>query len=168
MIPAHRRSSSRSSLISTVPSTVTNEKGGASSSTQSDTRGSRRSIRPFSVSAWVVNTREPSSSSANQIGATCGRPSLRTWASLPVCGGSEPRNASASASVIAWYGTARSAGGNGEVHRRRRRQPERVVRPAGLVAVELEEVLHQVRRPLVERGHRVRRDLDGHDVGVDR
>ena len=49
----------------------------------------------------VVNTIEPSSSSANQMGATCGRPSSRVVASLPVCGGTAARTARASAAVIA-------------------------------------------------------------------
>src|SRR5213080_3945240 len=48
---------------------------------------------------------EPSSSTAYQTGATCGRPSARTVASFPVCGGSVVRNARTSSSVIRWYGT---------------------------------------------------------------
>jgi hypothetical protein len=66
------------------PSIRTNENGGVSSSTHSDARGSRRRVLPFTESAAVVNTTDPSSSSTNQIGATWGRPSLRTVASAAV------------------------------------------------------------------------------------
>ena len=83
---AHTSSSSRSSLISTLPSRITNENGGRSSSTQRQTRGSRRIAFPFAVLAPVVNTTVPSSSRSNQIGATWGRPSSRVVASFPVRG----------------------------------------------------------------------------------
>ena len=74
---------------------VAKAKGGRSSSTQMATRGSRASALPFSVSAPVLNTMSPTGesapavevSSANQIGATWGRPSARTVASFPVWGG---------------------------------------------------------------------------------
>ena len=57
---------------------VTNENGARSSCTHSDTRGSRRMVRPFTVSAPVVKTRVgtppgPERSSAYQTGATWGR-----------------------------------------------------------------------------------------------
>src|SRR3954470_7689580 len=149
MIVAQCRRSSRSSEISTTPSTVTNEKGGASSSTHNAARGSRRNVLPFNDSSNVVNRSEPSST-ANQMGATWGRPSSRVVASLPVCGGSAARNAHTSASAIGWCGT-RSAGGDGEVDGWRGGETERLVRPPGVVAVVLEQVLHEVLRPGLER-----------------
>src|SRR5438128_5228568 len=76
--------SSRSALMVTVPSITTNANGGVSSSMLSATRASRRSVLPFSESAAVVNIRDPSASSANQIGATWGRPSRRVVASAAV------------------------------------------------------------------------------------
>ena len=90
---AHTSRSSRSSLISTAPSTMTNEKGGRSSSTQSDTRGSRRIERPFSDSAPVVKTIVPSSSRSYQMGATWGLPSFLVVASFPVRAGAAVRKA---------------------------------------------------------------------------
>src|SRR5215210_3915949 len=70
--------------ISATPSTSTCAKGGFSSSTHSDTRGSRRKFLPLTVFDPVLKTRLPSSSAMNQIGATWGLPSALTVASLPV------------------------------------------------------------------------------------
>src|SRR6476660_9253732 len=75
--------SSRSALKVAVPSTMTNAKGGRSSSTQIATRGSRARALPLTVPAPVVNTMW-SPSSTNQIGAMCGAPFARVVASLPV------------------------------------------------------------------------------------
>jgi hypothetical protein len=84
----------------TGPSTVTNENGGSSSSTVMAAQPVRRSVRPFTVSAPVVNTMLPSSSTTNQTGATCGRPSFRVVPRTPGRGGSESRKARTSSSAM--------------------------------------------------------------------
>src|ERR1700722_17742399 len=90
--------------MSATPSTTTKLKGGRSSSTHSDTLGSRRIFRPLTVDSPVLKRREPSSSRSYQTGAMCGRPSARTVANLAVRAGSAVRNARTSASLIEWYG----------------------------------------------------------------
>src|SRR6478735_4056572 len=65
MTPAQCRTCARSSMTSTSPSSSTNENGGRSSSTTIATRGSRSSVRPFTVSLPVLNRTEPSSSGEN-------------------------------------------------------------------------------------------------------
>src|SRR2546426_5407268 len=94
MAVAQRSSASASSSMAAVPSAMTYENGGRSSSTHRLTRGSRRMVRPFTVSAPVVNMRS-SPSRSNQMGATCGRPSPRVVASLAVWGGRDSRKSRA-------------------------------------------------------------------------
>ena len=65
------------------PSTATKANGGLSSSTHSAARPSRCSDLPFTVVVFVVKMKS-SPSRTNQIGTTCGAPSLRATASLPV------------------------------------------------------------------------------------
>ena len=78
-----RRSSSGSAETSTTPSTFTNAYGGVSVSTTSETRGSRAMARALPLRVPVAKSRSPSST-MNQTGATWGRPSEATHASLPV------------------------------------------------------------------------------------
>src|SRR3954447_5503882 len=91
MIAAQYRTSSRSSLISTVPWTSTKLNGGCSSSKHIATRGSRRMALPFAVWLPVLNSRS-SPSSATHTGATSGLPSLATTASFAVLAGKAPTN----------------------------------------------------------------------------
>src|SRR3954470_21486317 len=80
---ATRRSSSRSELNSTGPSTMTKLNGGAWSSTHKHAYRSRRSAAPLTEVAVVVNTTS-SPSRTNHTGTTCGLPSLRAVATLAV------------------------------------------------------------------------------------
>ncbi len=97
---AQRRTSARSSLISTTPSTTTKLNGGRSSSTQIDALGSRLRFRPLTVDSPVLKTSDPSTSTSNHTGAMWGRPSARTVASFPVRGGSAVRNARTCSSAM--------------------------------------------------------------------
>src|SRR5829696_4034954 len=73
------------------PDSVTNENGGRSSSKQRATRPSRRIDLPLMVSPDVMKiTSSPSRST--QTGATCGLPSRRVTASLPVRAGKADTN----------------------------------------------------------------------------
>src|SRR4051812_1948847 len=89
---ATRRSSFRSELNSTGPSTITKLNGGAWSSTHKHAYRSRRSAAPLTDVAPVVNTTS-SPSRTNQTGTTCGLPSLRTVATLAVRAGWPPGGA---------------------------------------------------------------------------
>ncbi len=86
---AHASSSSGSVLVVALPATVTKANGGRSSSTHSDTRGSRRMALPLIVSALVMKTMS-SPSRTTHTGATWGLPSARTTANFPVRAGSAP------------------------------------------------------------------------------
>ena len=97
--PRPRRRSARP-----IPSSTTKLNGGRSSSTHSEARGSRARLRPLTVAAPVLNRTVPSSSTAYQTGARCGRPSARTVASLPVCGGTDMRKSTTSRSDM-WCAT---------------------------------------------------------------
>ena len=83
---------------STLPRTVTNVCGNASSSTVSAARGSRARLRAFIDVLWQVST-TCSPSRANHTGTTSGEPSARTVASLAVRP-SWARKASASARLM--------------------------------------------------------------------
>src|SRR5690606_24233007 len=83
MAVAVRSSSPGSSEVVTVPWICTNPYGGCSRSTHMATLGSRAKALPLAVRAPVLNTIS-SSSTTNQMGATTGRPSGATNASLPV------------------------------------------------------------------------------------
>ena len=66
-----------------MPSMTTNANGGWSLSTTTLTRGSRTSVRPFTVPSPVVKITS-SPSSTNHTGAACGRPSARVVATFAV------------------------------------------------------------------------------------
>ncbi len=92
MSVAQRASSSSSSLMVAIPSMMTKEKGGRSSSTHSATRGSRRSAFPLRVvGAGVEDDVADRGAGADRRrvedepdGRHMGRPSARTVASLAV------------------------------------------------------------------------------------
>src|SRR3954449_6281777 len=106
---AQYSNSSASVDVVVVPVTVTNENGGRSSSKHTATRPPRRMDLPLIVSADVMNTIS-SPSSSTHTGATCGRPSSRVTATLPVRAGSADTKlchqpCSAAASPIAYDAT---------------------------------------------------------------
>ena len=72
--------------------------GGWSLSTTTLTRGSRTSVRPFTVPSPVVKITS-SSSSTNQTGAACGRPSA-AWSRPSRCGSPPSGRTRRSSSVI--------------------------------------------------------------------
>src|SRR5664280_1925351 len=152
-----------------MPSMVTKENGGCSSSTHRATRGSRRRLLPLSESAAVLNTRSPmgesgptvAGSRANQIGASWGRPSARTVASFPVRAGSPVRKATSSSPVIGCWGIRSSA-------RARRRSGRSGGRQSELPVIPRDGALHGElgHDPLVEHGLDERAQLLGVDPVV--